>query len=113
MKDEPITVRRRKADKKLVRALPDGPERPLADSGVLAHHYESIFEAAMERARKLKRAPRVKVMRKALGLTEEAFAAHTEHMGLRYDRLKELAAKVAGKLVALKPEFEIASDERF
>jgi putative transcriptional regulator len=87
MKDETIIVRRRRIDKKLVRVLPGGREKPLADPGPLPRHSESAIEAAavsdadnpprtLERERQLKHVPRVKVMRKALGLSQEAFAAH-------------------------------------
>lgn len=87
MKDEAITVRRRKTDGKLVRVAADGGEEPLPCPGPLPHQDGATIEAAAlldpdnpprtpERERKLKRVPQVKVMRRALGLTQEEFAAH-------------------------------------
>jgi putative transcriptional regulator len=86
MKDETIIVRRRRADGKLVRILPEG-EQALPDPGPLPHRSDAEIEAASlsdpdnpprtpGREKKLKRVPQVKVMRKALGLTQEEFAAH-------------------------------------
>jgi putative transcriptional regulator len=80
MKGETIIVQRRRTDGKLVReALPD--------PGPLPKHSDEAIEAAAlsdpdnkprtpERERKLRRIPQVKVMRRALGLTQEEFAAH-------------------------------------
>jgi putative transcriptional regulator len=87
MKDETIIVRRRKTDRKLVRVLPDGRENVLPDPGLLPGRSDAAIEAAAlsdpdnkprtaEREKKLRRIPRVKVMRKAFGLTQEEFAAH-------------------------------------
>ncbi|MGO9483047.1 MAG: helix-turn-helix domain-containing protein [Rhodomicrobium sp.] len=87
MKNETIIVRRRKTDGKLVRVRPDGQENALPDPGPLPQHSEAAIEAAAlsdpdnpprtpEREKRLKRVPQVKVMRKALGLTQEEFAAH-------------------------------------
>jgi putative transcriptional regulator len=87
MKNETIIVRRRKTDGRLVRALPDGSERVLPDPGPLPQRSDAAIEAAAlsdadnpprspEREKKLKRVPQVKVMRRALGLTQEEFAAH-------------------------------------
>jgi putative transcriptional regulator len=86
MKDETIIVRRRKADGELVRVLPD-EEQALPDPGPLPRRSDAEIEAAAfsdpdnpprtpEREKSLKRIPQVKVMRKALGLTQEEFAAH-------------------------------------
>ena len=87
MKDETIIVRRRKTDGTFVRALADGREKALPDPGPLPQRSDTAIEAAAlsdpdnpprtpEREKKLKRVPQVKVMRKALGLTQEEFAAH-------------------------------------
>jgi putative transcriptional regulator len=87
MKDETITVRRRKSDGALVRALADGAEELLPDPGPLPQRDDAVLSAAAlsdpdnpprtpERERKLRRVPQVKVMRRALGLTQEEFAAH-------------------------------------
>jgi len=87
MKDEAIIVRRRKTDRKLVHALPDGREKVLPDPGPLPKRGDAAIEAAAlsdpdnkprtpEREKKLQRVPQVRVMRRALGLTQEEFAAH-------------------------------------
>ncbi len=87
MKDETIIVRHGKTDGKFVRVLADGQENALPDPGPLPVRGDAAIEAAAlsdpdnpprtpERERKLKRVPQVKVMRKALGLTQEEFAAH-------------------------------------
>jgi len=87
MKDESITVRRKKTEGRLVRVLPDGQEKALPDAGPLPCRSDAEIEAAAlsdpdnpprtaERETKLKRVPPVKVMRRALGLTQEEFAAH-------------------------------------
>ena len=86
MKDETIIVRRRKTDRKLVRVL-GGEEHTLLSPGPLPKRSDGEIEAAAlsdpdnpprtpERDKKLKRIPQVKVMRRALGLTQEEFAAH-------------------------------------
>jgi putative transcriptional regulator len=86
MKDETIIVRRRKADRNLIRVLPDGREKLLPDPGPLPGCSDAAIEAAAlsdpdnkprtpEREKKLRRVPQVRVMRKALGLTQEEFAA--------------------------------------
>jgi putative transcriptional regulator len=86
MNDETIFVRRRTTDGKLVRVLPDGSETVLPDRGPLPGRSDAEIEAAaqsdpdnplrtLERQKKLKRVPQVTVMRKALGLTQEEFAA--------------------------------------
>jgi putative transcriptional regulator len=87
MKDETITVRRRKSDGKFVRLRADGREEPLPDPGPLPCLDNAALEAAAladpdnpprtpERERKLRRVPQVKVMRRALQLTQEEFATH-------------------------------------
>jgi putative transcriptional regulator len=86
MNDETIFVRRRKTDGKLVRVLADGTEMMLPDPGPPPRRSDAEIEAAAlsdpdnpprtpEREKKLKRVPQVAVMRKALGLTQEEFAA--------------------------------------
>ena len=87
MKGETITVRRTRTDGKLVRKLADGREKALPDPGPLPKHSDEAIEAAAlsdpdnkprtpEREKKLRRIPQVKVMRRALGLTQAEFAAH-------------------------------------
>src|SRR5215510_14648899 len=83
---ETIVARRRKTDGKLVRVFPDGHEEPFPDPGPLPHLTEEEINAAAltdprqpprtpEREKHLKRVPQVKVMRRALKLTQEEFAA--------------------------------------
>ena len=86
MSEKTIIARRRKTDGKLVRVFPDGRERPFPDPGPLPHLTEEEINAAAltdpdnpprtpERQKRLKRVPQVKVMRRALHLTQEEFAA--------------------------------------
>lgn len=86
MSGETIVARRRKTDGKLVRVFPDGREQPLPDPGPLPHLTEEEINAAAltdpdnpprtpEREKHLKRVPRAKVIRRALHLTQEEFAA--------------------------------------
>ena len=85
MSGETIVARRRRSDGKLVRVLPDGREEPFRDPGPLPQLTEDEINAAAladpdnpprtpERERQLRRVPQVKVMRRALGLTQEEFA---------------------------------------
>lgn len=87
MKGRIIIVRRRKTDRKLVRVLASGREKVLPDPGPLPRRSDAAIEAAAlsdpdnrprtpEREKKPRRIPQVRVMRKALGLTQEEFAAH-------------------------------------
>jgi len=86
MNDETIVARRRKTDGELVRIFPDGREEVLPDPGPQPKRTEAEINAAAladpdnpprtpERKERLKRIPQVKVMRRALGLTQEEFAA--------------------------------------
>ena len=80
-----IFARRRKIDGKPVRVFPDGREEALPDPGPLPKRTEAEINAAAltdpdnpprtpERETRLRRVPEVKVMRRALGLTQEEFA---------------------------------------
>ena len=90
MSKERTIVARRLPDGTLVEVLPDGTTRPFApdrtDWAALPHLTEDEINAAAltdpdnpprtpEREKHLKRVPRVKVMRRALRLTQEEFAA--------------------------------------
>lgn len=47
-------------------------------------------------------------------IAEYLYYISSEYMGMgKNERLRELAAEVATKLVALKPTFELESDEPF
>ena len=85
--DQTIIVPRGRADGKLVRVLSDGREKVLPHPGPLPRRSDAAILAAAlsdpdnkprtpEREKKLRRIPQVRVMRKALGLTQEEFAAH-------------------------------------
>jgi putative transcriptional regulator len=89
MSRENTIVARRMSDGTLVEVLPDGTTRPLPDrtdwSRVDAMTDEEIHAAAMadpdarpmapEEMAKAKRVPRVRTLRRALGLTQEEFSA--------------------------------------
>ncbi len=85
--DQTIIVPRGRADGRLVRVLSDGREKVLPHPGPLPRRSDAAILAAAlsdpdnkprtpEREKKLRRIPQVRVMRKALGLTQEEFAAH-------------------------------------
>ena len=90
MSKERTILARRLPDGTLVEVLPDGTTRPFppdrTDWAALPHLTEDEINAAAlsdpdnpprtpEREKHLKRVPRVKVMRRALHLTQEEFAA--------------------------------------
>jgi putative transcriptional regulator len=89
MSRENTIVARRMSDGTLVEVLPDGTTRPLPDqtdwSRVDAMTDEEVHAAAMadpdarpmtpEEMAKAKRVPRVRTLRRALGLTQEEFSA--------------------------------------
>ena len=86
MSEETIIARRRKSDGKLVRVFPDGREEPFPAAPPLPHRSDLEIAAAAvsdpdnppltpEREARMNRVPQVKVMRRALGLTQEDFAA--------------------------------------
>ena len=80
MSGELITARRRKSDGKLVRVHPDGREKPFADTKPLPGRTEALGDPenpplTPERMARMKRVPQVKVIRRALALTQEEFAA--------------------------------------
>jgi len=80
------TIVRMHRDGTLHRVMPDGTEVPMPDPGPLAPRTEAeIHAAAMrdpdarpmtnEEFARMKRVPRAKTLRRALGLTQEEFAA--------------------------------------
>jgi putative transcriptional regulator len=79
-----ITAKRRKTDGKLVRARDDGreeeliplPPRPMTDDEVEAAAQSDPDNPPRSKAQlaKMRRVPRVKTLRRALGLTQEEFA---------------------------------------
>lgn len=90
MSKERIVRAKRLRDGTLIEVLPDGTTRAFpaerTDWAALAAMTDEEINAAAatdpdnpprtpERARRLKRVPRIKVMRRALGLTQEEFAA--------------------------------------
>jgi putative transcriptional regulator len=89
MSDENIIVTRRQSDGTLVQVLPDGTTKPLVGATdwarLEAMSDEEAHAAALadpdaqplteERLAKMKRAPRTKILRRALGLSQEEFAA--------------------------------------
>jgi putative transcriptional regulator len=80
-----ITAKVRKSDGKLVRVYPDGREEILPERPIRPMTEEEIYAAALsdpdnpprtqEQLKRMKRVPRVKTIRRALGLTQEEFAA--------------------------------------
>jgi putative transcriptional regulator len=86
MSDETIIAQRRKSDGKLVRIFPDGREEEFPDLPPLPDLTEEEINAAAltdldnppqtrETQARLKRVPQVKVMRRALRMTQEEFSA--------------------------------------
>jgi putative transcriptional regulator len=86
MSEEPIIARRRKSDGKLVRIFPDGREELFPERPPLPQRTDDeIMAAALcdpdnppltpERLARMKRVPRVRSLRRALGLTQEEFGA--------------------------------------
>jgi putative transcriptional regulator len=79
------TTARMHRDGTLVEVLPDGSERPFPDTPMRPMSEEEIEAAAWadpdarpftpEERAKIKRVPRIKTLRRALGLTQEEFAA--------------------------------------
>jgi len=82
---ETIITARMRADGKVVEVLPDGSERPFPDTPIRPMTDEEIEAAAAadpdaqpmtpEQLRTARRVPRTKTLRRALGLTQEEFAA--------------------------------------
>jgi putative transcriptional regulator len=80
-----ITIARMRPDGALVEVLADGSERPFPDTPMRPMTEEEIEAAAWadpdarpftpEERAKAKRVPRIKTLRRALGLTQEEFAA--------------------------------------
>ena len=80
-----ITARIRKSDGKLVQVYPDGREEILEPRPMRPMTEEEIEAASMsdpdnpplteEQLTRMKRVPRVRTLRRALGLTQEEFAA--------------------------------------
>lgn len=79
------TVAGMRRDGTVVEVLPDGTERPLPDTPMRPMTEAEVHAAALadpdaqplteERLARMKPAPRVKTLRRALGLTQEEFAA--------------------------------------
>jgi len=80
-----LTIAKMRPDGTVVEVLPDGSERPFADVPMRPMTDEEIHAAALadpdaqplteERLAKMKRVPRARTLRRALGLTQEEFAA--------------------------------------
>ena len=79
------TIARTRADGVLVEVLPDGSERPFPDRRMRPMTEEEVHEAALrdpdaqplteDKLARMRRVPRTKALRRALGLTQEDFAA--------------------------------------
>jgi putative transcriptional regulator len=79
------TIARMRRDGTVVEVLPDGTERPLPDTPMRPMTEAEIHAAALndpnaqplteERLARIKRVPRARTLRRALGLTQEEFAA--------------------------------------
>src|SRR5438874_6538972 len=79
------TIGRMRPDGTVVEVLPDGTERPFPDTPMRPMTEAEIHAAALadpdaqplseERIARMKRVPRVRTLRRALGLTQEEFAA--------------------------------------
>jgi putative transcriptional regulator len=78
-------IARMRRDGSVVEILPDGTERPFPDTPMRPMTEAEVHAAALadpdaqplteERLARMKRVPRVKTLRRALGLTQEEFAA--------------------------------------
>ena len=78
------TIARTRADGAVVEVLPDGTERPFLDQPMRPMTDEQVHAAALrdpdaqplteERLARMRRVPRTKALRRALGLTQEEFA---------------------------------------
>lgn len=78
------TIARMRRDGTVVQVLPDGTERPFPDTPMRPMTEEEIHAAALkdpdarpftaEELAKVRRVPRAKTLRRALGLTQEEFA---------------------------------------
>jgi putative transcriptional regulator len=79
------TIARMRRDGTVVEVLPDGTERPLPETPMRPMTDDEVHAAALadpdaqplteERLGNMKRVPRAKTLRRALGLTQEEFAA--------------------------------------
>jgi putative transcriptional regulator len=116
-----ISVKTRKTDGKLVRVHPDGREEELTERPIRPMTDEEIHEAACsdpdalpltsESLARMRRVPRTKVLRRALGLSQEEFAArfHIPVGTLRdweQGRFEpDAAARAYLTVIAREPEF--------